>query len=177
MKMEQWKVIEGYEDYYEISNHGNVRSLDRTVEYVNGRVCKYKSRIKSTTLKKTGYVHIVLSKDNIDKSFSIHRLVAKTFILNPENKETVNHKDGIKTNNHVNNLEWNSMTENNQHAIDIGLVNNKGENNGRSKLTQKEVDEIRAKYIPYKYTAVKLAKEYGVYKSTIKKIINKTTWH
>lgn len=109
MKTKTWKPIEGYEKYF-ISNTGEVKSS------------KYKEeRILKKQISTKGYYYISLSKNGIVKKQHIHRLVAKTFIPNPDNKICVNHKDGNKLNNFIDNLEWNTYSENNQHAYDNGL--------------------------------------------------------
>ncbi len=103
---EVWKDVVGYEGYYQVSNFGNVRSCDRMV-----KSCKNGKRIaKGRTMKKTdtiqGYRKVVLCRDAKRKNACIHRLVAQAFIPNPKNYPQVNHKDEIKTNNCVDNLEW-----------------------------------------------------------------------
>ena len=104
--MEEWKQVENFENY-EISTWGNIRNM-----------------VTNKTLKnclKSGYYHVALINNKIKKSFKIHRLVALSFILNPENKTDVNHKDKNKLNNHISNLEWNTRKENNIHR-NIGLI-------------------------------------------------------
>ena len=90
---EIWKDIEGYEGLYQVSNMGRVRSLRRNI-------------ILKIKIGSNGYERVVLSVNNIPKGYSIHRLVANTFIPNPDNYPIVNHKDENKTNNRVDNLEW-----------------------------------------------------------------------
>ncbi len=102
----------------------------------------------------------------------VHRLVADKYIRNPANKRTVNHKNGIKNDNRVENLEWNTNKENLQHAYDTGLNNQ----NHRRKLTMEQVREIRSKYIPYKYSMDRLCKEYEVSHTTIKFIIKNKSY-
>ena len=110
---EEWKDIKGYEGLYQISNLGRVKSLPRNGTIKEEKILKY-------SLDKYGYPQIVLNNKK-HKCFRVHRLVAEAFLLNPKNKSTVNHKDGNKTNNNVKNLEWNTIKENNDHALRTGL--------------------------------------------------------
>lgn len=111
---ETWKSVSGF-DGYEISDRGRVRSFRRN----NGQ-----GRILKTETSDRGYKQVSLYKDGKQHQKSIHRLVAEAFIDNPEEKETVNHKDCDKTNNCVSNLEWMSKSENVRHAYDNGLNEN-----------------------------------------------------
>lgn len=111
---EQWKKVKDFENHYEISNLGRLRSI-RTSQGT------YRERMKRPSLDRNGYENIKLYKNNIQHSKLIHRLVAEAFIPNPEDKPTVNHIDGNKSNNQVNNLEWNTYSENHLHAFAIGL--------------------------------------------------------
>lgn len=118
---EVWKPIKDYEGYYEVSNLGRIRSLDRYVNHKSGT--KYLQRgIVMAPRFRGGYVTTALSKFGHTKYCRIHRLVAQAFIPNPENKPTVNHMDGNKMNNTVENLEWATQSENQLHAIRTGLV-------------------------------------------------------
>ena len=132
---EIWKPIEGYEDYYEVSSHGRVRSFTRVaVTYSNGGTQVRKGKIRIGTIDKgTGYARLLLCVNGNQKSFNIHRLVAIAFISNPESKPQVNHKDGNKSNNHVDNLEWSTAAENVQHSISTGLVCNTGSDSTSAK--------------------------------------------
>lgn len=117
---EIWKPVPGFE-WYEVSNVGNVRSIDR--EFVNqiGRKCFLKgSPIKPTIAK--GYARVGIRKDAVKKMFSVHRLVALAFIPNPNNYESVNHINGDKLDNRVDNLEWCTLTQNIKHAYDNNLM-------------------------------------------------------
>lgn len=112
--MEKWVKINGL-DGYEISNLGRLKSIDRRVSRGNGDMF-LKGRIMKQTLKETGYLIANLYNGKKDKHYRIHRLVAENFIPNPEKKRTVNHKNGIKTDNRVQNLEWATHSENHIHA-------------------------------------------------------------
>ncbi len=114
--MEIWKDIEGFEGY-QISNLGSIKSLDR---YVNGRSNSKpfrKGKILVGYKEPNRYCKIVINRS----MRYIHRLVALAFIDNPANKRTVNHKDGNKHNNNVDNLEWMTDSENTKHSYDVGL--------------------------------------------------------
>ena len=105
---EIWKDIEGYEGLYQVSNLGRVRSLDRIIpsKLKNNNFVKKKGKIIQLRKKKDGYVQVKLKKDGSQKLMSVHRLVAKAFIDNPNNYEIVNHKDNNPENNNEKNLEW-----------------------------------------------------------------------
>ena len=124
---EIWKDIDGYEGYYQISNLGNVKSLERTIENsgtYNGYY-KVKERIlrPRENKKRHGYYELSLKKDGIEKRYKVHRLVASAFLSNPDNKTEVNHIDGNKSNNCISNLEWTTSKENKEHAWTTGLNN------------------------------------------------------
>lgn len=121
--MEVYKPIIGYESHYEISNLGNVKSFNRTKLSSYGSCSKLKAQnIKPVLQKKTGYQIITLRNGVITEQKLLHRVVALNFIPNPENKPCINHKNGIKTDNRVENLEWCTHKENNNHAIKNGLT-------------------------------------------------------
>lgn len=114
--------IKGYEGLYEVSNHGNVKTLAKVMDMPLGHGVKvFPEKIMSKVKTKTGYERVKLSNNGSKKLVSVHRLVAMAFLPNPENKATVNHKDGNKSNNHVDNLEWATTQENEKHAVDNGL--------------------------------------------------------
>jgi hypothetical protein len=152
---------------YEVSKLGEVKSLSRKVNCKNGfRITKEKI-LKPNFQKKTGYYSVTLHK-----VMSIHRLVATAFIPNPENKPFVNHKDGNKLNNNVDNLEWVTASENGIHAFKSGLLKIKKGESYKSKLTEKEVLEIRASNLKQKELSIL----YKVNIPTINLIVNRKTW-
>lgn len=138
--MEIWKDIIGYEGYYQISSLGNVRSLDR-FDGVHNR----KGSILRPRLKKNGYLQVGLRKHMERKWIGIHRLVAIHFIENPDNKPQVNHIDGNKQNNTVENLEWATEKENQNHAARIGLRNNMPKGKDHSNYGKYGADSRSAK--------------------------------
>jgi hypothetical protein len=123
-KEEIWKDISDYEGLYQASSLGRIRSLDR-YKITKNRYGKIKAKIKGIFLKPSinhdGYYEIVLSKNGKSKMFRLHRVIAKTFLDNLENKPQVNHIDGNKLNNNINNLEWCTCKENINHAWENGL--------------------------------------------------------
>ena len=156
--IEIWKPIKGYERFYEVSNLGRVKSkLGKKIRF-----------LKSNCLLK-GYRYSQLQS----KNFLTHRLVAQAFIPNPENKPQVNHKDGVKDNNFVENLEWVTQSENEIHARKTGLKRTfYGEDVANSKLTLNQVLEIKKS----NKTQIILSKEYGVHQVHIGRIKSGKRW-
>ena len=117
---EEWRDIKGYEGYYQVSNAGRVRSLDRYVNSkFNNKILRKGSLMKLQKSHK-GYMVIILHKEGTIKTFQVHRLVATAFIPNPHNLPQVNHIDTDKTNNKPENLEWITNEDNMAHAISHG---------------------------------------------------------
>jgi len=112
MQTENWKPVNGYNGIYEVSNTGKIRSIDRVIPYKNGCNRPTKGTLSFLRLGSNGYHSVGLWKENKEKRFSVHRLVAESFIPNPDNKSQVNHKNGIKTDNDISNLEWVTKSEN-----------------------------------------------------------------
>lgn len=106
--MENWKPVKNYENLYEVSDCGNVRSLDRVVPYKNGyeKTQIKKGKMLSQKTDKDGYKSVTLCVNQQMKCFRVHRLVAQAFIPNPNNLPLINHKDENPNNNHASNLEW-----------------------------------------------------------------------
>ena len=120
---EIWKNIKNYEGLYQVSNFGNVRSLDRSVNcgIKNNNIVIKKGKLLKQNLNIHNYLQVHLSKNNKSKMVTVHRLVAETFIPNIENKSQINHIDGNKQNNRVDNLEWCTAKENILHSWKTGL--------------------------------------------------------
>lgn len=135
--MEVWKDIEGYEGYYQVSNLGRVKSLARNTSEKGKNANNKKDTILKGSLTK-GYLQVDFRKDGKRKMFRIHRLVSECFIPNPDNKPYINHIDGNKSNNTVDNLEWCTPKENVKHAMDNNLIifkNNSGPSKGVDKFS------------------------------------------
>ena len=125
--MEVWKDIENYENLYQVSSYGNIRSKDRIVKCWNNKTKMIKGKIIKPMLLRDGYLYVHLYKDTKRKDYAVHRIVAKTFIENKESKEEVNHINGNKKDNSANNLEWVTPSENILHAYRTGLIVRKRE--------------------------------------------------
>jgi hypothetical protein len=132
---------------YEASSFGRIKSLDR---YVRGKskgvefMKKVKERILKPAIRTGGYYLVTLGDGKgFRKNGSVHKLVAEAFIPNPDNLPTVNHKDGNKLNNHVDNLEWMTGRDNCLHAIEIGLSKVRGSHCATAKLDEDRVGKMR----------------------------------
>jgi hypothetical protein len=156
--VEVWKDVAGYEGAYQVSNFGRI---------------KRGNRVLKLTLRNT-YMYAHLSLHGKQKQARVHRLVAEAFISREENKPSVNHIDGDKQNNRVENLEWCNQSENQVHALQHGLADY-GENSVKAKLQNKDVAEIR-KLLKEGVTQKNIAKLYNVHPSVICDINTKRKW-
>lgn len=143
---EYFANLKGYEDIYMISNYGTIKSTDRYVKNKNG-YRKIYGKILKARVDKYGYLRIGLIKNKKQKHYLVHRLVAETFIPNPDKFPIINHKDGNKLNNHISNLEWCNQSYNIIHAYKTGLkvgksAKHNGSKNPNSKLNEEEVLSI-----------------------------------
>lgn len=161
MEKEEYRDVVGFEDYFQISNLGNVFS-------------KRSNRILKQTKSTTGYWTFATKiggRNGTDHCFKVHRLVAEAFIPNPENKPFVNHIDGCKTNNILSNLEWVTAKENSAHAWSTGLQLPRPKHSQR-KLTADQVREIRTS----KLSQIKLGEIYGIDQASIGRIKRRETY-
>ena len=175
---EIWRSVVGFEGLYDVSSHGKIKSLDRLVEQVgnNGELRKipYKGQILKQKISSRGYLTQALYVNGGPTYCLVHRLIARAFIPNPENKPQVNHINGIKTDNRVENLEWCTHSENQKEAFRLGLRNQNGEKSPTSKLTEAQVLEIRAKAGTKSHK--KIGMEYGICRATVSFIITRKSW-
>ena len=164
--MIRWKDMVGFEDFYCVSEQGDILSK-RTM----GKLSQSKTG--------SGYYKVTLSVCGIQYYRMIHRLVGLAWIPNPENKRTINHIDGDKTNNNVSNLEWATYSENCQHACDTGLhipYNSEGIRNSNSKLSEEDVRSIRELLSLNRYYDREIASMFNVTRSAISYIKHKRSW-
>lgn len=160
---EQWRPIPGYPGY-EVSDQGRVKSL----KFGRERILKQRKR-------NDGYLDIHLWKHGREQRKFIHRLVLEAFVGNPGGKLECNHRNGIKTDNRLENLEWIDHSGNIRHAFKTGLKSHKGEKNPRAKLTAEEVlkiHEILVEGVPVR----EIAEIFGVSLTTIYDIKSGRRW-
>ncbi len=163
---EIWKEVYGFEKRFKISNHGNLISI-------NGR-CKGEKILKPI-IDGLGYHSTTLRDSGKKRCVRIHTLVAENFMVKPIGQRiTVNHKDGVKTNNKLANLEWIESSENVKHAVRTGLRDLKGSKHPNSKLTEDDVLKIRALY-PIK-TRKEIGLMFGICRRQVGDIINRVNW-
>lgn len=172
---EIWAHVVGYDGAYNVSSHGRVVSVDRR-ELMTGRhpepYYRYrKGKELSTIINKLGYEQVNLSKNGKQKLHLVHRLVAKAFLLNPTNLPEVNHKNEVKSDNWVDNLEWCTRSHNAKHSSHKF----RGNKSGTSKLNEDDVVSVYDMLDEGK-TIIETAKKFGVGYHTIHKIKMGINW-
>ena len=173
---EIWLDIKGYEGSYQVSSLGRVKSLARVIEYRKGIYGNKKEIILKTFKDRKGYLKYKLCKNGKEKSVISHRLVALAFLHNLNQKPEVNHINGIKDDNRLENLEWCTSSENTIHALNEKLkIPQKGSEHGMSKLTEEKVLEIRL--IGRTKTTKELGKMYNVDRTLISKVLLNKIWN
>lgn len=178
--IEEWRDIVGYEEYYQISNFGRVKSLDRQYTNITSGLCQLKGMEIKQMMDSRMYLRVTLARNGVRKTKVVHRLVAVAFIPNPQCKPQVNHIDFNPSNNHVSNLEWCTELENTTHfhKNNPGAFTNtdwhaRGAKVRTAKLTEDKVRQIRASTL----SNSKLAKIFGVSYNCIMAVKDRTNWN
>lgn len=160
------KDVVGYEGIFMVTEDGQIFSK-RTNKFL----------VQGTS--KTGYKVLSTKVEGVAKCLKVHRLVAEAYVPNTENKPFVNHIDGDKTNNNINNLEWVTNRENIIHAYELGLINvTSGCDRSTSAISEEDLAYVRAVYKPFdkQFGVRKLAKELGVSHPTLSRAIRKISY-
>ena len=172
---EQWRAVPGYEGFYEVSDHGRVRSLDRTVVTKAGWAQRCLGKVLSPAINKLGYQHVNLSKENKQRSQNVHALVAEAFLGPRPEGYDVCHNDGNPKNNHVDNLRYDTRARNMADCVKHG-THARGDRHGQAKLDWPQVREIRTSYATGCVTQQELADYYGVSVGNVSLIVNYKAW-
>lgn len=175
--IEKWQEIKGNREIYAVSTLGNVKTVDR----VGARGILVKGKPLTPHLNSTGYLRVGMNINGEPKSYFVHRLVANCFLEKEFGKDFVNHKDGNKLNNSVDNIEWCTRSENEKHAWRTGLkkdTGTKGEKHGMRKLSHLDVCFIREFCVPRdkEFGVIKFADKFKVTPQTITDILHNRTW-
>lgn len=167
---EIWKDIKGYEGHYQVSNMGRVKSLERKILNSRGRYdTKHERILKIQYNKRVDVYEVHLKLKRVRKCYKVHRLVAEAFIPNPENKPEVNHIDGRRENNCVENLEWSTTSENLNHAYQ--KLNRTIVRNGCRKRKCKSISKEGNEQI---YNSIaEASRSTGISETQIRRILNK----
>lgn len=160
--MEMWKPVPEFAGWYEASDQGRIRRI--------------LGKIRKPRPKREGYLYVNLCVHGRIHTRYVHRLVATTFLPNPENKPEVNHRNGIKTDNRVENLEWATISEQAHHAFETGLRESVvGSENGQSKLKESDIPEIFERHRAG-LSQPEIAKEFGVSRALISWVLLRKGW-
>ena len=159
MTHEVWKPVFGFESRYGVSSLGRIKALEREIYYVDGRKGRLSEKLLRGSRTKEGYLAVTF--DSKTRRY-IHQVVAQAFLDPAEYRQTINHKDGDKTNNRVENLEWATYKENNAHARKTNLNCQHGEDSNLHKYSDRFIQAIRNVHLAYSPTYEKLGKLFGI---------------
>jgi len=174
---EVWKDVLGWEEFYEVSNMGRVRSKDRVCPSRWGSPTIRRGRVRKLSEGGSGYLIVHLSDGDRRCHPLVHRLVAQAFCPQRIDSECVNHKDGDKHNNKSENLEWVTNSQNSRHAVQSGLRHGKkGSQSHLSKISEQQVIEIIKLIATSRLTLSQIGSRYGISKTAIMHINKGSTW-
>jgi len=156
-----WLPVVGYEGIYEVSDKGDIKSIARKIIIGNGNCSFLPEKIMKQKSERNGYRRIKLCNNGNFKTLLVHRIVASSFLKNPEIKKTVNHKNGIRHDNRIENLEWTTNSENQIHSFKNGRVHIV-----KKRLSTEQIKEV-IKFINNGLSQAKIAKMYSVSQPTI----------
>lgn len=177
-----WKTVLGWEGFYEVSDLGRVRSLDRTIRQASGVYRRFCGRILKPQKHTYGYRIVALSKKGKTQRYFVHRLVLLAFVGPAPDGMEACHDDGKRDNNRLENLRWDTRKNNNADKIKHATQQH-GESHGGSKLTAEQIKIIRVRYAKDgvknggKLSTRMLAVEFGLSHGQIKRIINRKSWN
>ena len=175
--IEAWDDIYGYSGFYQISSFGRVKSFDRVVLARGGKYRTIRGRILKQTTDTDGYLNIMLCVNQKRVLRKVARLVGQSFIPNPDNKAEINHKKGNKKDNRFFMLEWNTHSENGEHAYRTNLREaKKGSSNHFSRLNEGDVIKIRKLWGTGDYYQHEIGSMFGVDYRTISSVVKRQTW-
>lgn len=175
--IEEWRDVVGYEGLYKVSNLGRIYQFERTMVNNFGE-CVRKAKVKNLNPDKRGYVKVTLTnKEGVTISTTVHRVVCQAFLPNPTNLPMVNHKNGIKHDNRLENLEWCDDSHNSRHAIETGLTRiRKGEEIYFAKYSNYQVWLIKKMYHDDGLSITEITNMLGCNRRTIADMIKNRTW-
>lgn len=168
MENEAWADVLGYEGVYQVSTLGRVRR-------VGGSARARATRVLKDCDNGNGYRYIKLCSNGVPRNHYVHILMAQAFLPNPENKPQVNHIDGVKSANRIDNLEWATLSENMLHAADMGLTKVKGEENSMSRYTCVEILEIRRLFAEG-HNQRAIGRRFGMSFANVNRVIHRRLW-
>lgn len=174
---EIWKDVVDFGGYYEVSSLGRIRSVSRIVT-VGNRSWVMPSKIRKASKNKYGYLIINFRVGGENTTCILHRVVAKAFIPNPNHLPEVNHKNGIKSDNNILNLEWVTSKDNVKHAWVNKLIKKPrhGPYNSKAKMSYEKITELKTLYDSGNYTLTELAKRINVSRTTLGDAFKGRTW-